>query len=127
MGKRNQHVIDALRDGILAHYKRARAESISKSHERYPKGYTISYGELIEFAKVRIIPLAAGGYLFEVARQCKEDSWHPIHSLVVNKATGWPGPNFRGSPQAAQNYDAWKADIYKLIDDPRFPQRMPVT
>ena len=120
-------VSQELFQALLTHYWLVKSKA-PKTALIYPKGYCISYGDLIRAAKVPLNPQHAGGPLYEIASFCCERYDVPLHALVVNAETGVPGPGFLEAPCSTNDpsYNGWaEIDVPKCINAENLPKVAP--
>ena len=118
---KDMSISNKLFEKLLHHYWKAYEAGAPKAVSRFPKGYAISYGDLIDIAAVPIDPRNAGGYLWDIAYYCDQNGLPPLHALVVNKESGIPGDGFLTAPPHSQEHPGdwsdWEVDIMKCIAD----------
>jgi hypothetical protein len=134
MGMKTYPVSQELFQALLNHYWKAKDSNAPEGIAIFPKGYCISYKNLIDAAGVPLNPLNAGGPLYEIASFCWSEYRVPIHALVVNAKTGYPGggqddmeKGYWGAPGSSNDVTGWaEIDVPSCIrGSDRLPRRAP--
>jgi hypothetical protein len=110
-------VRNVLFQALLDHFWRARDASAPPEPYLFPKGYLVSYGDLIRASGVDLNPRLAGGPLFHVAEYCALKGWPPVHSLVVRKDEGYPGEGYFHAPGSDAGDDSDLGERLRLWDE----------
>jgi hypothetical protein len=120
---------EACYQALLRHFWWARNENLPREAKLYPYGYLLSYGQLIDAAKVPLDPRNTGGPLYWVAERCVSSGRPPINALVVNKQTGIPDEGFFGAPgsksrlaDVASGYGVWLPIVQNCIASEDYEQ-----
>ena len=125
-------ITEAVSKALLRHFWFARDNGLPRAFDFYPKGYLISYKQLMDVSGVHLDPRNAGGPLFHIAAYCDERGWPPINSLVVRKDERSPGDGYFAAPgstidsdDAVERMHLWAKVTEDCLNSDKYPREVP--